>query len=312
MTRRVSLIFALCIAAAVFAGPQLSAQTKPAASPAQPVRQEPVPQPSSAAVAALESDARAVREQLRELMNRYPPELGRVLRMDSTLLRDANYLARYPAVAAFLSAHPEIAHNPDFYLAFVRDSSYDYTMPVDARSSAVNMWRNVLEWISVFVMMVFFGSLFAWLVKTGLDHRRWLRVSRVQTEVHNKLLDRFAGTGDLLAYVQTPAGRQFLEAAPIPLDAPGGKVAPPAPISRILWSVQAGVVMVVGGVGFQFVSGRIIEEVAEGLWMIGVLATAFGVGFILSGAISYLVSRRLGLIDTPPVPLGGRSDTTAV
>jgi hypothetical protein len=264
-------------------------------------------------VAALETDARQVRDQLREIMNRYPPELGRILRMDPTLLRDQAYLSRYPAVAAFLSTHPEIPNNPDFYLAFVRDFG-DYTMPTDARTSAISMWRNLIEGISIFTVVVFIGGLFAWLVRTGLDHRRWLRVTRVQTEVHNKLLDRFASTGELLSYVQTPAGRRFLEAAPIPLDGPGPKPAnQTAPISRILWSVQAGVVMVVGGIGFQFVSGRIIEEVAEGLWMIGVLGIAFGIGFILSGAISYLLSRRLGLLEPAPVaPLTGRGDTTAV
>ena len=40
----------------------------------------------------------------------------------------------------------------------------------------------------------------------------------MQYQVHNKLLDRFTSNEDLLAYVQTPAGRRFLESAPIPLQ----------------------------------------------------------------------------------------------
>jgi hypothetical protein len=311
MTRRFPLFFALCLAA-LCAGERLSAQLTPAGNASSPARQTPATEPPAGQQTGIDADARQVRERLREIMNRYPPELGRVLRSDPTLLRDPQYLSRYPALASYLNVHPEIAHNPQFYLAFVQNWA-DYTMPEDARSSAINMWRNFIEAVSIFAVVVFIGGLFAWLVKTGLDHRRWLRASKVQTEVHNKLLDRFAGTGDLLAYVQTPAGRRFLEAAPIPLDAGTGRSTQPAPINRILWSVQAGVVLVVGGIGFQFVSGRIIDEVAEGLWVIGVLAIAFGIGFVLSGALSYVMSRRLGLLDvTPEVPVAGRGDTTAV
>ena len=68
--------------------------------------------------------------------------------------------------------------------------------------------------------------------------------------MHNKLLERFAGTNELLAYVQSSPGRRFLEAAPNPCG--GRSRGPPigAPLSRILWSVQAGIVLVVGGFGF--------------------------------------------------------------
>lgn len=73
-----------------------------------------------------------------------------------------------------------------------------------------------------------------------------------------------------------------------------------APLNRILWSVQAGIVLTVGGFGFQYVSGNILPEIAQGLWTIGVLSTAFGMGFIIAGVFSYLMSRRLGLFDQPP------------
>ncbi len=153
----------------------------------------------------------------------------------------------------------------------------------------------------------------AWLIKTLLNHRRWLRLSKVQTEVHNKLLERFAGTNELLAYVQSSPGRRFLEAAPIPVEAAPVDRPIGAPLSRILWSVQAGIVLVVGGFGFQYVSGRIIDEVAQGLWTIGVLGVAFGAGFIMAGGFSYVMSRRLGLLDTPPpLPASERGDSSAV
>ena len=57
-------------------------------------------------------------------------------------------------------------------------------------------------------------------------------------------MDRFTANEDLLAYMQTPAAQRFLESAPLSLEAPSRPVG--APLSRILWSVQVGVVLGAG------------------------------------------------------------------
>jgi hypothetical protein len=294
-------------------GSGVMAQTAPArqpssapASPAAPATQAPAPTAQSI---ALETDAREVRQQFEALLSKYPPDLGRILKMDPTMLSNQQYLAQYPSVQQFLAAHPEIVRNPSFYLQFVQ-LAYDYTRPSDPRSRALEIWNDVIEAIGVFFIVVFISSMIAWLVKTVLHHRRWLRTSKVQTEVHNKLLDRFAGTNELLTYVQTPAGRRFLEAAPIPVEAAERSVG--TPLNRILWSVQAGIVLVIGGLGFQYVSRRVVDEVAQGLWTMGVLATAFGLGFIAAGAFSFIMSRRLGLLETPSSIRSERGDSPAL
>jgi hypothetical protein len=80
-----------------------------------------------------------------------------------------------------------------------------------------------------------------------------------------------------------------------------------------MWSVQAGIVLVIGGFGLQYVSRSVIEEVAQGLWTMGVLATAFGLGFIVAGAFSFIMSRRLGLLEPPAPPRGiERTDSSAI
>ncbi len=100
-----------------------------------------------------------------------------------------------------------------------------------------------------------------WLIRTFIDYRRWLRLTRIQTDAHTKLLDRLTSNEDLMAYIQSSSGRRFLESAPIALD--GGASRPvSAPVSRILLSLQAGVVLAAGGFGFLYASGRVIEDVA--------------------------------------------------
>ena len=156
------------------------------------------------------------------------------------------------------------------------------------------MWRELMNSISVGFLILGAGLGFGWVVRTALDHRRWQRVSKVQVDTHSKLLDRMTSGEDLRVYMESPAGRQFLESAPIALD---GKTAPiAAPINRILWSIQVGVVALTLGVALQFVSRGVIDDAAQPLRVLGVLVTAIGVGFLVSAGLSYALSLRLGLI----------------
>jgi hypothetical protein len=272
------------------------------------IAQAPAPNaPAAAPQALVETDAREVRQQLQAILSKYPPEVGRILKMDPTMLANQQYLAQYQALQLFLAAHPEVSRHPAFYLDFVRQA-FDYTLPDDPDSRARQMWMGVFEGVGVFAIVVFISGMLAWLVRTVLTHRRWLRTFRVQSEVHTKLLDRFAGTNELLAYIQTSPGRRFLEAAPIPVEGtPDRPIS--APLNRILWSAQAGIVLVVGGFGLQYVSGSVVPDVGQGLWVIGVVGTAFGLGFILAGALAFVMSRRFGLLQPPALPVGERGDS---
>jgi hypothetical protein len=251
--------------------------------------QAPVPAPA----VLTDEDARETRERLKSILDRYPPGLGRVLKLDPSLMTNQNYLASYPALAVFLTQHPEIARNPSYFLQHVSISGESYTPPDPARQ-VVDMWRNTIETVFVFVGFMIALTTLAWLLKTAIDYRRWSRLTKIQTDVHTKLLDRFASNDELLSYMQTPPGRRFLESAPIPLEAAGPR-AINAPFGRILWSVQA-------GIGVQFVSGRSPVEVQPLLYAIGVITTALGVGFILSAVVSFVLSHRLGLFEPPPAP----------
>jgi len=147
------------------------------------------------------------------------------------------------------------------------------------------------------LMTVFFvvASVLVWLLKTVLEYRRWLRLTKLQAEVHGKLLDRFTASEELLAYIKSPSGQRFLDAAPLALDQPAARMS--APVNRILWSLQAGFVLACAGGGLIFVSRRITQdEINQFVSVIGVVVLAIGVGFILSAAGAWLLSKRLGLL----------------
>jgi hypothetical protein len=105
-------------------------------------------------------------------------------------------------------------------------------------------------------------------------------------------MDRFTSSQDLLAYIQSPAGKNFLEAVP-PAEMAG---APGAIVRRILSSVQAGLVIGLGGIGLNYASYHIATEAAQPFFVLGVLGMSLGAGFMLSALASYVISRNLGLV----------------
>jgi hypothetical protein len=237
--------------------------------------------------------------ELRKLLENYPPALARVLRLDSSLMTNAAYLAPYPALATFLQRHPEVPRYPDYFLSFVRQTtSFEQPMDPEAqvRVEAVRMWRDVMNglmFLSGFLAIVLTLS---WLIRAFVSHRRWLRATRVQSDVHGKLMERFHSNEELMAYVQSPAGRHFLEGLPVAVD-PVTTPGPAAPFGRILWSVQAGLVLACAGIGLLSIRGYIVEEAAEMMLLFGTLGVAVGVGFALAAAASYMLSARLGLLE---------------
>lgn len=231
------------------------------------------------------------RAQLQRLLRQYPPAIGEVLQRDPSLMNRPDYLAPYPALVAFLQQHPEVARNPSYFLGSFHYRERD---PRDLAYESLNRLMGTLAGITAGVLFI---SVLVWLIRAVIDHRRWLRLSRVQAEVHTKLMDRLTTNEDLLAYIQSPAGRRFLESAPIALD---GETRPAgAPLGRILLSLQAGIVLVALGIGLWFARTSVIEELAQGFYVMGVIAVALGVGFGVSAVASYVISARLGLMPPP-------------
>jgi hypothetical protein len=204
-------------------------------------------------------------------------------------------------LASFLAEHPEVAHNPGYFVGEYRVNEWQN----DPRRQVIQLMEGVLAGLAVLTGFITLVGVVGWLLKSLIDYRRWLRLSKIQTEAHSKLLDRLTSNEDLLAYMQSSPGRRFLESAPIPVDPTTRPIA--APVGRILWSVQAGLVVAMGGLGLLYVSSRIaagpadFAELSMPLFVMGIVAVALGGGFVLSAAVAYGISHRLGLFDSPPL-----------
>ena len=239
-----------------------------------------------------------VREQLTRLLQQHPDELWMLLKLDPALLTNDAFMSGYPEVQEFLARHPEIHRNPRFYLS-------RFSSPAQERS----VLGDILEILAAIGGIGLSVVALGWLIRTLIEQKRWKQLSRTQSEVHNKILDRFSTSEQLLEYIRTPAGGKFLESAPIPLHverSPGGRTSTLA--TRIVWSVQLGVVIAIVGLGMLLLSAVFEKDASQGLFALGAIALCVGVGFIASAVVSFYLSRRLGLWEdggAPPEALDG-------
>jgi hypothetical protein len=289
-----ALVVGLMMASAVS-----QAQTPPVTSP----RLQPPTAPAQSAPAVIRepTDARETQQRLRDVLNQYPPSVREVLRIDPTLLYRADYLATYPVLASFLELHPEIAHNPGYFFG-------EWRAPEEATSTGVAFREvaNMFEHLTVVLIIVTITAGIIWLVRTAIEHRRWQRAMRAQTELNTKLIDRFSSSEELLAYLQSPAGKALIEPAALP-QVSARPTPMNAPLSRIFWSLQSGIVVGTLGTGLIFVSRGVATdpEFGQVLYGIGIVILTIGLGFAISAAVSYVLSYRLGLIQALPTRFSG-------
>jgi hypothetical protein len=229
--------------------------------------------------------AEATRQQLQQILWQLPPAVRGVLQYDPTLMNRADYLAPYPTLQAFLEQHPEVSRNPTYFLG-----EPDYERGPDPLEVFAGILAGTGLFLAFMTLLFIMGSV----ARQVVEYRRWVRQTRIQMDVHTKILDRMQSNEDLLTYVQTPAGRNFLEFAPSgPI--PEARIAS-APFGRILWSVQAGVVLAALGIGLRYAQGTVPEEIMPAFTVLGIIVMSLGLGAVISAVVAYLLSSRLGLL----------------
>lgn len=139
----------------------------------------------------------------------------------------------------------------------------------------------------IIIAPALFGT-FGWVVYTISSNIRRAHVSRAVADLHSKLLDKCAASQDLIAYMESAAGRKFLESA-------GMEAA--QPWSRILNAMQAGFVLGLVGAAELVVRGVNPNiDTDEFLLISGAIAMAIGIGFLISAVASFVLSKSWGLL----------------
>lgn len=127
------------------------------------------------------------------------------------------------------------------------------------------------------------------IVRLTLEHMSRARSLRAQTDLFNRLIDKFGSSSELLAYMQSEAGQQVLKTPAIPA---------PNAYTRILNSAQYGAMAVIIGFGILGIGSAFRgQEAADVTFVFGWLAVSVGGSLLVSAVISYLMSVKFKLIN---------------
>lgn len=137
----------------------------------------------------------------------------------------------------------------------------------------------------VVILPILFGlfGFVAWIVFSTI--RRY-KTAKLQAGVQTKLLEKFGSGQELLAYAQSDVGKQFLESLTMEQRTPYG---------RILGAAQTSVILLLLGLALLFLHGR-VSGGEEGFLVSGTITLSLGVGFGLSAALAYFLSKSFGLL----------------
>src|SRR5437588_6383093 len=136
------------------------------------------------------------------------------------------------------------------------------------------------------ILFPIFFTLIGFVIWTIFSTIRRSKTERLQAELQTKLLEKFGSGQELLAYVQSDAGKRFLESLTMEQRTPYG---------RILGAAQVSVILVLLSLAFLFLRGR-IAGADEGFLVFGTITLSLGLGFGLSAALSYYLSKSFGLL----------------
>lgn len=139
------------------------------------------------------------------------------------------------------------------------------------------------EEVVLFPMLFAVVALIIWIIFSTI--RRY-NTTKLQAGLQTKLIEKFGTGQELLAYVQSEAGKRFLESLTMEQRTPYG---------RILGAAQASVILALVGLALLFLRGR-VAGADEGFLVFGTIILSLGVGFGLAAVLSYFLSKSLGLL----------------
>lgn len=249
-----------------------------------------------------DNDVAALQDELLRRV-RVSPTLAEVVARDPSLLADTEYVNRMnPELGHFLQAHPQIAHNPDFYLFNNLHGGREDPAEVLERKLWPDMATRqtpqierelISDGLPFLVFLCILGALL-WLIHLLIENRRWGRIFKLQSDVHGRLIERFGTSQEVLTYMSTEAGKRFLEATPIAVGMER-REAVPSSVARVLTPLQIGVVMTLLGVGLLLLRHS-LPDAAAALLVLGTVVLMPGLGFIISAGITWFLAQRLGLM----------------
>jgi hypothetical protein len=139
----------------------------------------------------------------------------------------------------------------------------------------------------------------SWIVYTIVNGLRMWHQQKMLSQFQTKLLERIGSVNELGAFLNTEAGAHFLKQLTTVNEVGAG------PHARILRAVQSGAVLATLGAGlylYGWMTPTVPGEVTNGINAVATILFGLGAGFLGSAALSYRLSKQMGLLSTEQPP----------
>lgn len=141
------------------------------------------------------------------------------------------------------------------------------------------------------ILSVFVGIpwVLGWVIRTILNHMRFMKVLQLKAEANARLMDRFGQDPGLLDYLKSDAHRELFD---VKLADPSPRM--PAPYGRMLTSVQLAAMLLSAGVACLFVKQYVPQRWGGeqiGWLFFGTMGVALGIGSLLAALAAFVAAR---------------------
>jgi hypothetical protein len=152
--------------------------------------------------------------------------------------------------------------------------------------------------MAVVIPLAFF-ALVGFIVWVVSNNWRLRAQQRAANEFNTRLLDRISSFKDFNDFLASEQGARMLDSLASEHPSTG-------PRERVLRATHVGIVATTLGLGLLMVAEHLQ---AEPLALVGGIALAFGLGYLISSAVSYRLARRLGVLETTDHRAGTRPES---
>ena len=124
--------------------------------------------------------------------------------------------------------------------------------------------------------------------RSQLQSRLQRDLARQQAETQRQLLERFESPQALADYLGSEAGKKLMEVPSLEKA---------TVVERVLSSVRAGILLIAIGAAFYMVRGYVVGDSYNVFSVLGGLALALGGGSIVSAVVTFVLSKKWGLLN---------------
>ena len=146
------------------------------------------------------------------------------------------------------------------------------------------------EFLAALFFLIGVPSVFGWILKTWLNHKRFMHVLKLKADANSRLIDRFGTEPAVLDFLKSDASQRLFDVK-MPDMAPRSAT-PPPPYLRMLTTLQLSLMLLSVGAGLLYIR-RFLDQNdgREAFLFLGTMGVSLGVGALLSAAAALVVAR---------------------